>query len=42
MKFALKVASLQIQWNIDLILWHAEPLLGNDREISSYTTEVAK
>jgi hypothetical protein len=24
------------------MLWHADPLLGNDREISSYTTAVAK
>jgi hypothetical protein len=24
------------------ILWNVDPLLGNDREISSYTTAVAK
>jgi hypothetical protein len=24
------------------ILWHVEPLLGNDRGISNYTTAVAK
>jgi hypothetical protein len=24
------------------ILWHAEPLLGNDREIDSYTTAAAR
>jgi hypothetical protein len=24
------------------ILWHADPLLGNDLEISSYTTAVAR
>jgi hypothetical protein len=23
-----------------LVLWHVEPLLGNDREISNYTTAV--
>jgi hypothetical protein len=25
----------------DYILWHVEPLLGNDRHISNYTTAVA-
>jgi hypothetical protein len=24
-----------------LVLWHVDPLLGNNREISSYTTAVA-
>jgi hypothetical protein len=24
------------------IMWHVDPLLGNDLEISSYTTAVAK
>jgi hypothetical protein len=24
------------------ILWHVDPLLGTDREISKYTTTVAK
>jgi hypothetical protein len=24
------------------ILWHVEPFLGNDREISSYTTAIAR
>jgi hypothetical protein len=25
-----------------LLLWHVEPLLGNDREISNYSTAIAK
>jgi hypothetical protein len=25
-----------------LILWHVDPLLGNDHEIGNYTTAVAK
>jgi hypothetical protein len=25
-----------------IIVWHVDPLLGNDREISSYTTAVAR
>jgi hypothetical protein len=25
-----------------IILWHVDPLLSNDRELSSYTTVVAK
>jgi hypothetical protein len=25
-----------------LILWHVEPLLGNDLEISNYATAIAK
>jgi hypothetical protein len=28
--------------NVAYILWHVDPLLGNDREISSYTTAIAK
>jgi hypothetical protein len=33
-----------LAWNkqIRFILWHVDPLLGNDREISNYTTAVAK
>jgi hypothetical protein len=27
---------------VDLILKHADPLLGNDCEISNYTTAIAK
>jgi hypothetical protein len=27
---------------IFFILWHADPLLGNDRKISSYTRAAAK
>jgi hypothetical protein len=26
----------------DKILWHVDPLLGNDRETSNYTTAIAK
>jgi hypothetical protein len=25
-----------------LIVWHVDPMLGNDREISSYTTTVTR
>jgi hypothetical protein len=24
-----------------MVLWHVDPLLGNDREISNYTTAIA-
>jgi hypothetical protein len=24
------------------VLWHVDPLLGNDREINNYTTDIAK
>jgi hypothetical protein len=27
---------------LSIILWHVDPLLGNDREISNYTTAVTK
>jgi hypothetical protein len=27
---------------LTLILWHVDPLLGNNRKISNYTTAVAK
>jgi hypothetical protein len=26
--------------DIDIIMWHVDPLLGNDSEISNYTTAV--
>jgi hypothetical protein len=28
--------------NSETILWHVDPFLGNDREISNYATAVAK
>jgi hypothetical protein len=28
--------------SVSLVFWHADPLLGNDCEISNYTTAVAK
>jgi hypothetical protein len=28
--------------NAEIVLWHADPLLSNDREISSYTIAVTK
>jgi hypothetical protein len=28
--------------NMTSILWHVDPLLGNDREISAYATAVSK
>jgi hypothetical protein len=28
--------------NRPTVLWHVDPLLGNDQEISSYTTAVAR
>jgi hypothetical protein len=32
-----------IWWGcLKYILWHADPLLGNDSEINNYTTAVAK
>jgi hypothetical protein len=27
---------------VDMILWYVDPLLGNDRNIRKYTTDVAK
>jgi hypothetical protein len=34
--------SLSTKADADIILWHVYALLGNDREISSYTTAIAK
>jgi hypothetical protein len=30
------------EWNMVIILWHVDPLLGNDYEISDYATAAAK
>jgi hypothetical protein len=39
--FALKFDVIK-HWQKESIMWYADPLLGNDREISNYTTAVAK
>jgi hypothetical protein len=36
-----QIGNLAIRQELKL-LWHVDPLLDNDREISSYTTAVAK
>jgi hypothetical protein len=33
---------LYLEGAVKFILWHADPLLGNDREISKYTRAVAE
>jgi hypothetical protein len=37
----VKITSLVVFPNVYLIMWHVYPLLGNDCEISNYTTTVA-
>jgi hypothetical protein len=41
-----KIQKNSLKWNIVIsfifIVWHVDQLLGNDREISNYTTAVAK
>jgi hypothetical protein len=37
-----KLHDVTSEKTITLILWHVDPLLGNDREISDYTTAVAR
>lgn len=43
--FSVFYNSLLISWIIiqyNIILWHIDPLLGNDHEINNYATAVAE
>jgi hypothetical protein len=41
-KFLKQSTKSDYSQNFSFILWHVEPLLGNDREISDYTTTIAR
>jgi hypothetical protein len=41
-KISQETSMKQVESAADYILWDVGPLLGNDREISSYTIAVAK
>jgi hypothetical protein len=34
--------NLNVHTAVVLILWHADPLTGNDREVCNYTTAVTR
>jgi hypothetical protein len=38
----LHSSRLNIEYERELIMWHVEPLLCNDREITSYKTAAAR